>query len=201
MIGFVVPSIGRDSIKFTLQSLINQTNPNWKCWVGFDGKCEDDIDKNNLIEDSRINYLYFKDKLGVSAHHGNAGYVRNSIISHITEDCDWIGFVDDDDTLTRFYIEILELEKTKFKFDCCIFRMRYDEDNQKVIPPFGMNHLQQNYVGISFCVSKKFIAENNIKFTNDNAEDFKFLKEINDKGGKIYISPHITYNVNGHSYG
>jgi hypothetical protein len=201
MIGFVVPSIGRDSIKFTLQSLTNQTNPNWKCWVGFDGKCEDDIDKNNLIEDSRINYLYFKDKLGVSAHHGNAGYVRNSIISHITEDCDWIGFVDDDDTLSKFYIEILELEKTKFKFDCCIFRMRYDEDNQKVIPPFGMNHLQQNYVGISFCVSKKFIAENNIKFTNDNAEDFKFLKEINDKGGKIYISPHITYNVNGHSYG
>ena len=201
MIGFVVPSIGRDSIKFTLQSLTNQTNPNWKCWVGFDGKCEDDIDKNNLIEDSRINYLYFKDKLGVSAHHGNAGYVRNSIISHITEDCEWIGFVDDDDTLSKFYIEILELEKTKSEFDCCVFRMRYDKDNQKVIPPFGMNHLQQNYVGISFCVSKKFIAKNNIKFTNDNAEDFKFLKEINDKGGKIYISPHITYNVNGHSYG
>jgi glycosyltransferase involved in cell wall biosynthesis len=201
MIGFVVPSIGRDSIKYTLQSLINQTDPNWKCWVGFDGKCEEDIDKNNLIEDSRINYLYFKDKLGVSAHHGNAGYVRNSIISHITEDCDWIGFVDDDDTLSKFYIEILELEKTKSEFNCCVFRMRYDKDNQKVIPPFGMNHLQQNYVGISFCVSKKFIAENNIKFTNDNAEDFKFLKEINDKGGKIYISPHITYNVNGHSYG
>jgi glycosyltransferase involved in cell wall biosynthesis len=201
MIGFVVPSIGRDSIKFTLQSLINQTNPNWKCWVGFDGKCEDDVDKNNLIEDSRINYLYFKDKLGVSAHHGNAGYVRNSIISRITGDCDWIGFVDDDDTLTRFYIEILELEKTKFEFDCCVFRMRYDKDNQKVIPPFGMNHLQQNYVGISFCVSKKFITENNIKFTNDNAEDFKFLKEINDKGGKIHISSHITYNVNGHNYG
>jgi len=201
MIGFVVPSIGRDSIKFTLQSLTNQTNPNWKCWVGFDGKCEDDIDKNNLIEDSRINYLYFKDKLGVSAHHGNAGYVRNSIISHITEDCEWIGFVDDDDTLSKFYIEILELEKTKSEFDCCVFRMRYDKDNQKVIPPFGMNHLQQNYVGISFCVSKKFITENNIKFTNDNAEDFKFLKEINDKGGKIHISSHITYNVNGYSYG
>ena len=201
MIGFVVPSIGRDSIKFTLQSLTNQTNPNWKCWVGFDGKCEDDIDKNNLIEDSRINYLYFKDKLGVSAHHGNAGLVRNSIIEQLSDDTEWIGFLDDDDTLSKFYIEILELEKTKSEFDCCVFRMRYDKDNQKVIPPFGMNHLQQNYVGISFCVSKKFIAENNIKFTNDNAEDFKFLKEINDKGGKIYISPHITYNVNGHSYG
>jgi hypothetical protein len=201
MIGFVVPSIGRDSIKFTLQSLINQTNPNWKCWIGFDGKCEGDIGKNNLIEDSRINYLYFKDKLGVSAHHGNAGQVRNSIIKNMNDDIDWIGFVDDDDTLSKYYIEILELEKTKFKFDCCVFRMRYDKNNQRVIPPFGMNHLQQNYVGISFCVSKKFITENNIKFTNDNAEDFKLLKEINDKGGKIHMSSHITYNVNGYNYG
>jgi hypothetical protein len=201
MIGFVIPSIGRDSIKFTLQSLINQTNPNWKCWVGFDGKCEDDIDKNNLIEDSRINYLYFKDKLGVSAHHGNAGYVRNSIISNITEDCDWIGFVDDDDTLTKFYIEILELEKNKNDFDCCVFRMRYDKDNLRIIPPHGMNHIAQNFVGISFCVNRKFIEKNNINFCSDNAEDFLFLSDISNNSGKIHISSHITYNVNGHTYG
>jgi hypothetical protein len=43
--------------------------------------------------------------------------------------------------------------------------------------------------------------DNKISFMNDNAEDFMFLKEIGDKGGKIRVSPHITYNVNGHSYG
>jgi glycosyltransferase involved in cell wall biosynthesis len=201
MISFVIPSIGRNTIKYSIQSLLNQTIQDWKCVIGFDGIAEGDIDKGILVDDSRIEYLYLSEKMGQSAHHGNAGLVRNSIIEQLSDDTEWIGFLDDDDTLTRFYIEILELEKTKFKFDCCVFRMRYDKDNQKVIPPFGMNHLQQNYVGISFCVSKKFITENNIKFTNDNAEDFKFLKEIHDRGGRIHISSHITYNVNGHSYG
>lgn len=201
MISFVIPSIGRETIKYSLMSLLNQSMSNWKCVVGFDGISEGDINKSILILDDRITYVYFPQKLGQSAHHGNAGLVRNSIIEKLSDDTEWIGFLDDDDTLSKFYIEILELEKTKYKFDCCVFRMRYDKDNQKVIPPFEINHLQQNYVGISFCVNRKFIEKNNIKFTNDNAEDFKFLKEISDKGGKIHISSHITYNVNGHSYG
>lgn len=202
MINFIVPSIGRSSINHTLKSLINQTEQDWNCFVGFDGKSEDDIDSNIIINDSRINYLYFKDKLGSEKeHHGNAGQVRNSIINRIDNDLEWIGFVDDDDTLSKFYVEIFKLEKEKYQFDCCVFRMRYDINNEKIIPPLGMNYLQQNYVGISFCVNKKFIENNNIKFCNDNAEDFKFLKEIYDSGGKIHISSHITYNVNGHLYG
>jgi hypothetical protein len=78
--------------------------------------------------------------------------------------------------------------------------MRYDKNNDRVIPPFGMNIIQQNFVGISFCVNRKFIDDNQISFVNDNAEDFKFLKQINENGGKIQISNHIIYNVNGHQY-
>lgn len=201
MIGFVIPSIGRSTIKFTLESLVNQTNPNWKCYVGFDGKNKIDIDSSILINDDRIKYFYFGEKLGdEKQHHGNAGQVRNSIIKHMDNDIEWIGFVDDDDTLSKYYVEILDLEKTKGDFDCCVFRMRYDRDNKKVIPPLGMNKIQQNFVGISFCVRKKFVDEYKIAFINDNAEDFKFLKQISDNGGKIHISNHVTYNVNGHEY-
>lgn len=201
MISFVIPSIGRNTLKYSLQSLINQTESDWKCVVGFDGKSDNEIDKSILICDNRIKYVYFSEKQGKISHHGNAGMVRNSIIQHLDDSTEWIGFLDDDDTLSKFYIEILNLEMKKGEFDCFVFRMRYDKNNVKVIPPFGMNHLQQNYVGISFCVNKKFIEKNNIKFTSDNAEDFKFLKEINDKGGKIHISNHVTYNVNGPTYG
>jgi glycosyltransferase involved in cell wall biosynthesis len=154
-----------------------------------------------LVDDSRIEYLYLSEKRGESNHHGNAGLVRNSIIEHIDDSVEWVGFLDDDDTISKFYIEILNLEKTKGEFDCCVFRMRYDKDNEKVIPPFGMNHLQQNYVGISFCVRKKFVDDHKIKFVNSNSEDFKFLKEIHDRGGRIHISSHVVYNVNGCSYG
>ena len=64
MIGFVIPSIGRETITYTLESLINQTNPNWKCYVGFDGKKKSDIDSSILISDERIKYFYFGEKLG-----------------------------------------------------------------------------------------------------------------------------------------
>lgn len=201
MIAFIIPSIGRPTIKFTLESLLKQTHQEWKCYVGFDGKRKDEIDFSILVEDERIKYLYFGEKMGDERqHHGNAGQVRNSIIKNIDDDIDWIGFVDDDDTLSKYYIEILDLEKSKSNFDCCVFRMRYDKNNNKVIPPFGMDVIQQNFVGISFCVNRKFIDDNQISFVNDNAEDFKFLKQINEKGGKIQISNHITYNVNGHQY-
>lgn len=200
MITFIVPSIGRATIKHSLESLVNQTNPNWACFVGFDGKSKSDIDTSILVYDDRIKYIYFSDKQGESGHHGNAGLVRNSILQKI-EDVDWIGFLDDDDTLSQFYVEILNLELTKNDFDCCVFRMRYDPDNNKVIPPFDMNHLQQNYVGISFCVKKSFIDRHQIKFINSNSEDFDFLNKISSHGGRIYLSSHITYNVNGHSYG
>jgi hypothetical protein len=201
MIGFVIPSIGRETITYTLESLINQTNPNWKCYVGFDGKKKSDIDSSILISDERIKYFYFGEKLGdESKHHGNAGQVRNSILNHIDDDIEWVGFVDDDDTISKYYIEILDLEKNKSYFDCCIFRMRYDKDNKKIIPPFNVDTIQQNLVGISFCVKRKFIDQHKILFVNDNAEDFNYLNQINEQGGKIHMSSHITYNVNGYQY-
>jgi len=201
MIGFVIPSIGRFTLSYTLNSILQQTNPNWRCFVGFDGKEKKDIDTSLLIQDDRISYFYFNEKLGSeNEHHGNAGEVRNAIIDRIQNDVEWIAFVDDDDTLSKYYVEIFELEQTKQEFDCCVFRMRYDINNEKIIPPLDMNYLAQNFVGISFCVNKKFIDKHNIRFRNSNSEDFIFLKNIEENKGRIHISPHITYNVNGHLY-
>ena len=37
IITFIVPSINRPTLGNTIQSLLNQTNPNWKCFVLYDG--------------------------------------------------------------------------------------------------------------------------------------------------------------------
>ena len=193
MINFIVPSVGRSTLKNTLESLINQTNPNWECWVGFDGLSEDQIDQSILVYDDRIHYLYLKEKLGAFTHNGNAGEVRNYLISQISNDYDWIGFVDDDDTLKEYYIEKLDEELTNNKFDCCVFRM---VSGESIIPPLEMeDQIIQGFVGISFCVNKKFILEKNIKFINSTSEDYNFLEKINNLNGCIYISKYITYNV------
>ncbi len=195
MINFIIPSVGRPTLKNTLQSLIDQTNPNWECWVGFDGISESDVDKNILLDDPRIHYIYIKDKLGTFGSHniGNAGLVRNFIISNVFGNTyEWIGFVDDDDTLKPYYIEKLVEECNHTPFDCCIFRMK---SGDLIIPPVGMTEVIQNFVGISFCIKKQFIEDKNIKFINSTCEDYTFLETIHKEGGIIYMSEHITYNV------
>jgi glycosyltransferase involved in cell wall biosynthesis len=192
MIDFIVPSIGRPTIKRSLESLLLQTNPNWNCYVGFDGLEQKNVSNQLLIKDSRIQYLYLKEKLGSSSFHGNAGLVRNKIISSIEKPSTWIGFLDDDDTLSKHYIDLLTKEIEKDECDCYIFRM---DLNGTIIPEMNLNTIIQNHVGISFCVKRDFIVSHNILFKNDNAEDYKFLESIGNAGGKIKILPFITYFV------
>lgn len=191
MIDFIIPSIGRNTINRSLVSLVNQTDPEWKCYVGFDGLTKEQVDLE-LPQDDRIHYFYLSEKLGNSAHHGNAGRVRNKIISSIENPSEWIGFLDDDDSLSLYYVEILKNELKKDDCDCFVFRMNLDGN---IIPPFSMTELQQNYVGISFCVKRDFIMKNKIEFENNNAEDFMFLQEIARYNGKIKMLPFVTYFV------
>jgi hypothetical protein len=192
MIDFIIPSVGRPTLKNSLQSLINQTNPEWKAFVGFDGLSEDQVDKSILINDDRITYFYLEDKLGTSSFHGNAGQVRNKILSLIDSQSAWSGFLDDDDTLSPYYIEILKSAIIKEYHDCYVFRMNH---NGKIIPPLDLNTIIQNHVGISFVVNTSFINEKNILFYNDNAEDFKYLLELSKHDGSIKILPFVGYFV------
>ncbi len=192
MIDFIVPSIGRNTLKYACESVMDQTDAFWNLYVGFDGFEEDQVDKNLLLDDFRIHYFYFKEKLGTSAFHGNAGRVRNKIIESIDNPSEWIGFLDDDDTISQYYVEILKSELQKNDCDCFVFRMN---DNGNIIPPFGMNELRQNHVGISFCVKREFIMNNNIRFENSNCEDFLFLQQLIDHSAKIKILPFVGYFV------
>ncbi|MFZ9740379.1 MAG: glycosyltransferase [Candidatus Nanopelagicaceae bacterium] len=205
MINFIVPSVGRKTLTNTLNSLVNQNNKEWQAWVGLDGICESEFDKSILLDDSRIHYVFIKDRLGDFDHNpvverptGNAGKVRNYLISLIDNEYDWIGFVDDDDTLRETYIDKLIEEIEYTSFDCCIFRMIHDDKKNNttvIVPPYGMNQVVQNFVGISFCVSKSFLNRTGVKFTSSSFEDYTMLESIHNANGEIYMSEHLVYDV------
>lgn len=44
------------------------------------------------------------------------------------------------------------------------------------------------------------MLDNSIIFVNDNAEDFKYLADIEALNGKIFMSDEVMYNVDGHNY-
>ena len=182
IITFIIPTIGRKTLKNTLISLQNQTIENWKAILIFDG-C--DININNI--DDRIKIVRCN-KLGSNIN--NAGLVRNYGIE--LADTKWIAFLDDDDVIDETYLEKFyeELELNN-GFDLLIFRMNL---YGRVIPSLDTDNFYINDVGISFVV-KKEIFYNEIKFVPDGAEDFLLLNQIRKKNYKMIISPYIMYYV------
>jgi glycosyltransferase involved in cell wall biosynthesis len=193
-ITFIIPTIGRESLKNSIQTVLNQDDSDWKCIVVFDGvKKNIDID----INDERI--IFFEiDKTGGNEGDlkSTSGLVRNFGIKK-SEETEWIGFLDDDDYLSSDYITKLKKEiEMNEDIEVCIFRMGYK--NKYIIPTKDDKNINRFRVGISFAV-KKYITEK-VSFTNNPFEDFIYLKNIQYKKYKMVISSYVTYFVRTEPY-
>jgi glycosyltransferase involved in cell wall biosynthesis len=177
-ITFIIPSLNRKTLKDTVNSIINQSNPNWNCIIIYDGV------KGQKFKDDRIKTIQIK-KTGVEKnelHHGMSGLVRN----YGLEICDteWVGFVDDDDTIHENYVETL-FEKYN-SYDLVIWRMVNDKG--LIIP--RNNTISYGNVGISFCYKNKY----NIRFDNNrDGEDFDFIEKLISATNNFIITDEIFY--------
>lgn len=182
IITFVIPSIGRPTLKRTVESLKKLNVKNWKAIIIFDR-----VEPNLEEDDPRIKMVKLEKKLGEGRN--SAGNVRNFAYQFI--DTPWIGFVDDDDTLNPYYIDHLQKESNDSDLDVIIFRMIYE--GGLVLPPPEDKDFEMNKVGISFClksdVAKQFL------FVPNGAEDFYLLDNLRANQKKILMSEYIGYNV------
>jgi len=179
-ITFVIPSINRESLKNSVDSLIQQTNPNWECIIVYDG-----VD-GKIFEDDRIKCLNIPKVGGYSSAHGMSGLVRNEALKIIKTS--WVGFLDDDDTIDSNYVDILFNRYNDY--DLVIWRMIYTDG---VILP-RTSEIKFGNVGISFCYKNKF--ENLFFDQNRDGEDFDFLRKISNKTKNFIFANEIMYKVN-----
>lgn len=180
-ITFVIPSLSRPTLKRTVDSLINQSNPNWKCVIIYDG-----VD-GPTFEDSRICTHKINKTGNNSKPMGESGLVRNFGINK--SDTEWIGFLDDDDTIHHDYVKTL-LEKYSEK-DFVVWRMK--NPYGLVIPRWEKNELVLNNVGISFCYKNKF--KDLLFDKNINGEDFYFVEKLLNKTKNYVITDEVFYFI------
>ena len=181
LITFIIPSINRSTLDNTIQSLLNQTNPNWKCFVLYDGVV------GKQFDDPRIR-TFMLDKLGkMGKLHGNAGIVRNEGIKMCNTE--WIGFLDDDDTIHEDYVKTLSEKYTPYDF--VVWRMK--TTNGKIYPELTRNDLVLNRVGISISFKNKF--PNLLFDSNGDSEDYEFVNKLRNTTHNFIITPEIFYNV------
>ena len=119
MIHFITPSLGRNSLHRAIDSLYKQTIPDWRATVCFDRV------KPIIEPTDKVNVMTYDSPTPVQ---WRAGAIRNHILSKI--DTEWIGLLDDDDSLTPNYIE--KLYELKDQADIVVFQMMYDSG--KILP-------------------------------------------------------------------
>jgi hypothetical protein len=186
-ITFIVPTIGRYTLMRTIISLKNQTKTNWRCIVIFDGV---NIPKNitdTLKDDKRFTIIRIN-KVGCLNHGAR---VRNEGLRLVKTG--WVGFVDDDDTLSPYYVEHMNnYISSNSTIKCIIFRMMYSDNN--VIPKINSNTFQAGNVGISFCFNAELLRSG-FYFTPSSCEDYVLLNKIRGSRYRIVMSGKIGYFV------
>jgi glycosyltransferase involved in cell wall biosynthesis len=181
---FIIPTIGRISIKNTIMSLYNQININWLAIIIVDG-----IDINFECNDSRIKIL----KIPKTGKCNHAGKVRNYGLKFVTTE--WIAFVDDDDVITNDYVDKLEQEiNITPDASVIIFRMINNKGAIGVLPEPNTDNFYKCKVGISYSLKKELIDKDFI-FEPSHIEDFVLLNKIREHKYKMVISPFVTYLV------
>ena len=186
MITFIMPSINRPTIARAIESLVKQTNPNWKLWVVYDGFWAEPPFK----EDPRVQSMFFHPKIGT----GNmAANVRKMAFPRV--DTDWIGFLDDDDWLAENYVARFyeEVGKSPWLSLIC-FRMLYGD---VIIPPMEVNQLpgiKNGQVGISLAIRKGFLyGPNAVFWSPSNTEDLELISQLITKGACSTITEDVLY--------
>ena len=182
-ITFIIPSIGRNSLLNTIDSLKNQNNNNWKAIIIFDG-CKNILDEH-YINDQILFYEIEKTNCVIN----QASDVRNYALQFV--ESNWIAFLDDDDTISNDYVDYFLNQKNIFNFDLFIYRMI--NQDLKIFPSLLSRDLIPCDVGISF-IAKKDIFEK-VKFENSHCEDYDFLNLVKKYNYLILISNTIKYFV------
>jgi len=180
-ITFIIPSLNRPTLERSVNSLIKQKNPNWECVIIYDG-----VD-GPTFKDDRIRIIKIGKTGNIVNNIGQSGLVRNHGIKNVNTE--WIGFLDDDDTLHPNYVN--DLFKKYSNYDLVIMRMKDKLGN--VFPRLSNTNIKFGNVGISICYKNKF---GEILFDeNKNGEDFDFVKKLTDLTENFIITPSVYYFV------
>jgi len=137
----------------SLQSVLNQTYPNWECIIVNDGSSDnsDEIGKNWSVKNSQFQY-YFKENGGVSSAR-NFGLKKAQ--GH------YIQFLDADDVLDKSKLELslnqlANKENDAIKMVISNFRMYTIDPNKTTIPYCNLNAQLFNFESLLYQWNETF---------------------------------------------
>ena len=189
LVSFIIPTLGRWSLRRTLESLVAQNDDDWEALVMVDAGADlYAMEYADLGE--KISFWF-------PPVTGSAGLLRNEGV-RLAQGM-WVAWVDDDDWIDEDYVSLLSDHIHEEDPDVVVFRML---DPRLGVLPRPDNVLTRGPVGISYALRRdvmlnyQFIAENTTgPLETWRHEDITLLNAVKDDGYEIYLSPFVTYYV------
>ncbi len=190
MITFILPTLGRPSLIYPIQSLLKQSDIRWNCIIVLDG-CKLPDNCVNIIENNREKFILLPiEKRGAGTNKG-AGYVRNAATNYV--ESEWVAFIDDDDTVSSEYVKNANsIIKENTTIDCILFRAIVPQGI--VVPDPKSLDIQRGRTFISYCCKTSIFKE--IQFNQVKDEQYEFINLIKNRGYKILLSKYVMYGIN-----
>jgi glycosyltransferase involved in cell wall biosynthesis len=179
-VAFLIPTLGRPTLKRTIQSLRDQTDNDWMALVMFDGLERTPTDQRQIM------YRCCSKQQG-------AGGVRNRMFELLPElGTQWVGFLDDDDYVLRTYVE--KLKEYGSGYDAVVFSM----NRRGKIIPRPNSRIKPMNCGITYAIRTDFILKTGLKFVEKRQmEDIRFLQDCINQGAYINVPHDVQYIADG----
>ena len=195
LVTFVIPTKQRATLGRTLLSIRRQSDPGWRAIVVCDGCSESTVASLVSGEDAadhRMRAIGLLRKAGRGRN--SAGLVRNAGMAEVATP--WVGFVDDDDTVSPDYVRDLRSAVHRYpRVKAVVFRMV--KPDGFIVPPVSHEMFSLNCVGISFALDMGMVRTSGLWFIADPAEDYKLLHRVHSitPGVQMLLSSHVDYYV------
>jgi len=193
LVTFVVPTLGRESLTRTIDSLRAQTDDGWRAVVVSDGRRAGLTVPLDLADD-RVTVTS-------APATGSAGLTRNHALPWI--ETQYTAFVDDDDAIEPEYVARLRDIAGRLRSDVVVFRM--DHPELGVLPDWEDPRIEWGQVGISFAIRSTWFTEYGLSFIREHDvndrfgsaanEDIRLLTLIKRLHGAFHIADYVGYRV------
>ena len=188
----VLPTLFRDSLVKSVESVINQTHKNWNLYIVLDMPSDERINEVFKIipEDDRITLL-----AGKKFPTNDFGASKRNYAINRDSDAEWIAYIDDDDIWLNTHLETLaKISKNKDMIRTAgrsfFMKHKSPRSKEKIMKLGPVNN--EDILTVGMAHTREIFEKTSGWQPFDNHDHFLW-KEMINAGGRAMISTEVTF--------
>jgi glycosyltransferase involved in cell wall biosynthesis len=181
---FIIPSIGRPTLKKAIQSIFNQNAKKNETHIVVV------FDNCDIVDYGIPNVTNIKTNKKCTS----AGEVRNHGLLYIKENIKtkYVSFLDDDDYILNSFNDVV-INLNNYELLIHSIKFPFHPPEKRILPDKSGLHIQRARMGIAMSVNYDSLLKSNVMFKSCQAEDYFFALDLINAKLKYWKTGIVTY--------